>query len=337
MTAISINKRPSDSDTHTWADYVELLALVNLDGTCTVDSAIDRVEDIGGESDETNSNDVSEADEGEGEGEGEGVEPVSGSRKRFNARNNTAVLDAFALILWRASAYGDFYPFIVDQNRRSITLVKEFSSPQYLYVFLLIAANLRFVSDGLSELTNNFEEVSRCVMRDVLPPRAEVHLFGKATAAKYRGSAYKKMSDLCDDIRASLLVTEEDYRKGDSGDSGIDIVAWHGLSDSQKNILVYLGQCACSRSDWPKKQLAASAGQLKNVLATAPDWVTMMFVPVCFRRVGGGWAVLSEVASVVFIDRYRLLKNCLSMEVDTVTITIREIVNAVCSNKEAIV
>lgn len=331
MAALSINKTPSDSDTHTWADYIELLALVNLDNVCTVDSAIDRIEDIDGEFDETDLVDVDEA------GGGEGIEPVSGSRKRINARNNTAVLDAFALILWRASAYGDCYPFSVDQDRRSITLVEDFSSAQYLYIFLLVAANLRFVSSGLSELTNNFEEFSRCVMRDVLPPKAEIHLFGKATSEKYHGSAYKKICSLCDDIRATLLVTEDDYRKGDSGDSGIDIVAWHGLSDRQKNILVYLGQCACSRSDWPKKQLAASVGQLKNVLSTAPDWVTMMFVPVCFRRVGGDWAVLSEVASVVFIDRYRLLKNCLSIDVDAVTIKIREIVNAVCSNKEAIV
>ncbi len=327
MASIVINKLPSDSDTHTWTDYVELLALVNMDNVCTADSAADRIGDISRDDDEADGIDAGEYDEMR--------EPIANDRKRSSARCHARIRDAFALAQWRASAYAEAYPFLVDAERRSLTLAENLSPMQSLYVFLLLAANLRFFTGRYSDLTDRFEEVAECVMRDVLPARTEVHVFGKATAKKYKGSAFDKIKELSLDIRATLCVSEADFRKGDSGDSGIDIVAWHGFADSQKNILIYFGQCACSRDGWTKKQLEASPQALSNVLVSSPQWTTMMFVPVCFRRVGGGWAVLSEVASVVFIDRYRFLKNCLNIE--PVIEKIREIVDVVCSNKEAIV
>lgn len=331
MAKLALNKAPLDGDTHTWADYVELLALLNMDGVCTADAAVDRILDADA-IDEDVVDDEEEVDSGV-------QSPGDGRSKRVQQRGRVGarVFDAFELIAWRANTYGDAYSFGVAGDKRSVTLRAHLSPANYLYIFLLLAANLRFVASGRSQLTDKFEEVALRVMKEVLPRGADVHVFGKATAQRYVGTAFEKIRALSDDIRASLFATPESYRIGDSGDSGIDLVGWQGLSDQQKNILVYFGQCACSRSDWTKKQLSASPDSLGSQLHTIPRWVTLMFVPVCFRRVGGEWAVDSDVASVVFFDRLRLLRNCSDFSAFEGAMPGREIVDSFLAEKEELV
>lgn len=332
MPRIVVNKTPRDGDVHTWADYIELLAVINLDSICTVDAVLDRILDAGSvdeTDDEVGSDDSDEAHD-----------PVSPRRDRrplMRGRYSRRIFDAFEMLAWRASAYDGAYPFVVADDKRSISVRADLGPANYVYLFLLVAANLPFVSVGRNQVTNAFEEIAVRVMRAVLPRDAEVHVFGKATAQRYSGSAFRKIEALAADIRASLRATESTYRASDSGDSGIDIVAWHGLNDKQGNIFVYFGQCACSRADWTKKQLSASPGNLAKQLATIPAWNTIMFVPICFRRVGGDWAVDSDVTDVVFFDRYRVIGNSSGPDVVEEVEAIKLIVDEVLSAKEEVV
>lgn len=327
MARLEINKAPSDSDTHTWADYLEMLAVVSMDGTCTVGMAVDRIRDV-----------ASEADLDDDVVSGDPNEVERSENKRKIARAAKKFADAWQMLLWRKAAYEDAYPFELDDSSKTIRLVDVPGTGQYFYLFLLAAANLRFVAAGAQALQNGFEAIACEVMKEILPRRAEVHIFGKATADdRFSGSAFEKVSKLAREIRAQLIATEEDYRTGDIGDSGIDIVAWDVLADEECNIPVYLGQCACSRSDWPKKQHEASPGRLASSLRANPDWQTLMFVPICFRRVGGRWAVKTEIGAVIMLDRLRLLKNKTDYTAAPIEADVRRVVDAVMAAREGVV
>ncbi|MEA5126452.1 hypothetical protein [Xanthomonas floridensis] len=308
MSFISINKKPIDSDTHTCLDFMELLCLVNMDGVSTVDTAIDRFFDSPGAG--RGDDDVEEAEDMDEEASDrdEGRAPVVNRRRALVTRLRRRFSDAISLASWRNSEYGDSYPFTLDASNSMLSLKAELRELNYVYLFLLISANLAFVKERANDITNEFERMSMVAFSSVMPAGSQVHIFGKANASRYSGSAYNKLASLCADIRASLSVAEEDYRPNDSGDSGIDLVAWHGMGDMQSHIVVGLGQCACSRSNWTNKQLAASPQNLHYVNSPA-SWKTFMFVPICFRRIGGQWAVATEIASVIFLDRLRLIKG----------------------------
>lgn len=304
MLRVSINKKPVDGDTHTYLDYMELLALVNMDGSSTIDAAVDRyfdspgggrgdcqVEDVDGDADEDG---------------GEILAPVL--RRAGAARVRSRFSDAMSLATWRSVVYLEDYPFEVSFSGAGLKLKENLSDKHKIYLFVLVAANLPFVNSGRNTVTDYFEKVSRAALVNLMPAGSEVHIFGKANASRYSGTAFEKMTALCRDIRARMTLSEEDFRTSDTGDSGVDLVSWFGMGDEQPNILVCLGQCACSRSDWTRKQLAASSVTLSYIHAPG-GWKTAMFVPICFRKVGGGWAVATDVASVTLVDRLRLMRN----------------------------
>ena len=307
MPRVVINKKPVDSDTHTYLDYVEILALLNMDGSATIDSAVDRYFDSPGDG---RGDPQQHESLGEEDSEGEVVAPVE--RRVRSARVQARFSDAMALASWRMIVYGADYPFEIAFAGAGLQLRRELSDRHLLYLFILVAANLPFVAAGRKQVTDTFEAVSHAALFSLMPKGSEAHVFGQASATRYSGSAYEKMLALCRDIRARMTVSEADFRSSDTGDSGVDLVSWFGMSDEQPNIVVCLGQCACSRSEWTKKQLAASPMALSYV-SLPGGWSTAIFVPICFRRVGGGWAVATEVASVIFVDRLRLMKN-VSME-----------------------
>lgn len=302
MISVRIDGKPRDNDVHTWADYLELLALVNLDRVCGHEFVLDRLCD----SPEDGLSDVDDEDQEARDAQ----ESVSDVQRRTREKVSLRLNDAYALCFWRQCAYGSEYPYEVDLNGHEVRLKKELEDGHFSYLFLLLCGNQPFIKKENKQLTDGFEKFCAHVFSNVMPHGAEVHVYGKASGTRYRGNKLKKLTDLCGDLRGRLFAKEDSFRNGDAGDSGIDLVAWHGLNDQAFNIPVSLAQCACSRDEWIKKQAEILPDFFVNHFETIPPWMPFMFIPICFRATNGLWAYSGEVKNVVLMDRLRIIKNC---------------------------
>lgn len=333
MVTIRLSGIPRDNDTHTWADYLELVALVNSDGVCTSEFALDRLMD----SPEQEQGEV-EADTGD-EDDGEGQLLVSSSRQdaRRRARFSQRIDDAISLCRWRSSGYSDTYPFEVDLSLSEVRLKQKLSDANYSYLFLLMCGNLPFVCRDRSSLTDAFERYCHQVFECVLPVGSEVHVFGKAIAsARFSGTKKEKLKKLAAAIRGDYLAKDDYFRENDQGDAGIDLVGWHSLKDTASNIPVAFAQCACSREEWIRKQSEVLPAYLDRLVKSSPSWVPFLFTPVCFRAPNGSWAVGGDVKSVVLMDRLRILSNCQNYSTANQASRAKEFVNAVSAAEEVV-
>jgi len=276
---------PRDSDTHTYGDFAELLCLLTADRTCSRDSIADFVRDS------------------------------TGKRIREEQLD-----DAFAQLRWRVNAFGAFYPFTLDEHVRVLTGIEQLSASQRAYAFLLLCANLPYVPNvELGALADAFERAALCALKRLWPTKSEVRAFGK-NETQYVGAKWERITRLALDIGGRPTVKADTYRNRDSGDGGIDLVAWLDLDGFEKeNIPSGLAQCACSRSQWPTKQGAVSAFKIGAQLGPTHPWMTLMFIPQSFRNNLGQWAVDGEIGATVLVDRLRLLQQ-LDAEADLATI-----------------
>lgn len=185
MVRVSINKKPVDADPHTSLDYLELLALLNMDGVATLDGATDRYFDSPGEGRGDLSPTIeSEEDSYDEDGEGDVVAPVT--RRKGAAKVAQRFRDGLALASWRAAVYSEDYPFDVTYDGTALQLKNSLSEKARLYLFLLLAANLPFVSpSSRTVLTDLFEEVALASLASLMPAGAEVHAFGKASTTHW--------------------------------------------------------------------------------------------------------------------------------------------------------
>jgi len=278
---------PRDSDIHTLADFIELLCLVRTDRFCSRDDVVDYVTD-------------QFVDSGKDKRIGEGE-----------------LDDAFMQITWRIGAFGDQYPFSLVEHGRIISAHEELTVQQNLYAFLLLCANLPFVNERRerNELTDAFERASMQALRRLWPAKATIRKFGRGQT-EYAGTKWERLNALSRDIGGKAMLSEKTFRARDSGDGGIDLVAWLNLDDYEKlNIPSALGQCACSREDWSSKQYEISVGRLGSHLFPTHPWMQLIFIPHSFRDNAGIWAVPGDIAQCIVMDRLRIL-NYLCADTD---------------------
>jgi len=271
---------PRDGDIHTLADFIELLCLVTTDRFCSRDYVADYVAD-------------------------QFVE--RGTQKELC---DGELDDAFMQLAWRVDAFDDYYPFSLDEHGRVFEGGENLTPQQNLYVFLLLCANLPFICDRAqrNELTDAFERASVKALRRLWPNKAIVRKFGKKQT-EYVGSKSERLNALSHDIGGQASISPDRFRARDSGDGGIDIVAWLDLDDHEKlNIPSALGQCACSRNDWPNKQSSISADSLDYLRPSHP-WMRLIFIPHSFRNNLGTWAVQDDVKKTIVMDRLRILNH----------------------------
>lgn len=264
---------PRDKDPHTLADFAELLCLLTTDRVLGGDTLVDHISDNGG--------------------------GVSDDEKE----------DCFAQLVWRQAAFGAHYPFEIDGARHVISANEALTDEQRLYALLLLCANLPIVSDRrqLGPLTNAFERASLVALMRLWPQAANIKAFGK-NETDYVGSKWERINKLGRDIGGRPQLSEQSFRRRDTGDGGIDLVAWLDLDPYEpENIPSGLGQCACSREDWSAKQAEISGFRLQKLLVPTHPWMELIFVPICFRNNQGRWAIDGDVATAVLIDRLRLL------------------------------
>ena len=268
--------RPRDTDIHTLADFAELLCLLTIDRVCSRETISDQIHDM--------------------------------ADKKLKPHE---LDDCFNQIAWRVEAFGDKYPFTLDEGRRILSAPEVLPDSKKPYVLLLLCANLPFFDrdrlDG--SLTDAFERFSLLAMRSIFPVGANIRAFGK-NETDYVGQKWERINTLAQDIGARGVCTPATFRQRDVGDGGIDLVGWLTLDPYEgRNIPSALGQCACSRSDWPKKQSDIGRDRLAYHIVPTHPWMQMIFIPHSFRDNNGVWAFDGEIGSSLVFDRLRIASS----------------------------
>lgn len=236
----------SRDETNLFADFVELLVIFSKGDGVTYGDIQDR---FFGEPDENNSSEINDADE-------------------------SFIDGIFSLIEERINLYGDKYPFEIGE-KQILTLKRELTLPQKLYLFLLISSSLNIFKSFNAEITTDFEIVSYEAIRSFLP-NAIVKSFGKLS--KYKGNAKEKIRNLADDIG---LTTDESELKcvGERNvqERGLDIVSWIPFEDTCQNKIIFLCQCACGKQYESKQHDIRRFEHYYNFYRTKPQ--RTLFVP----------------------------------------------------------
>lgn len=179
-----------------------------------------------------------------------------------------------------------------------------------LYVTLLVASSLRLcLNKRHPEITGAFEEISYHWLRQSLTSIWQVRLFGahQTLPNSYSGTLYVKLSKLAQDVQGRLLKSAQDYDPRDTGDGGIDLVAWQNMGDQRGNMLVIFGQCACSPTDWESKQLDVTPASTEAHIHLDHPGAAYCFVPHDLSINETTWARASHVRRTIIVDRLRLL------------------------------
>lgn len=271
---INIDK-PRDHDIHTLCDYAELICLLTEDRTCSREAISDQGRDVG----ETEFQD-------------------------------NFLDDCFNQIQWRVKEFGEFYPFSLSAHARSFSAPELLTEKQNLYALILLCANLPFVQEKRGSLTEAFERISFLALKTFWPAKGTVKPFGK-NESEFTGTKWERINKLADEIGGIGSSSASSFRKGDSGDGGIDIAAWMTFdsSNEKRNIMSALAQCACSRTDWSSKQSEISFDRLSNLIHPTHRWNQILFIPQCFRDNRGFWAVPGEIGQTILFDRLRIISQ----------------------------
>lgn len=275
----SLDQPPHGTDGMFWADFAEIKALVHPDRCFTsgdLSGIAQRAKDMG-----------------------RGFEHAVRWRDILN------------YIQIRGAAFSGAYPFTTSDDQDTIEVAFDGSQLQRLYLALLLASSLRnFENQRRNGVARVFEEISFAVFAKLLPAGSEIRATwaGPGRPAPYTGNLFQKLTTLAADLRCAANFAEADFNPADTGDGGIDIIAWHPMSDLRSGIPIAMAQCGCSRDDWEHKQLEAHPVKHRQRLPVMHPWANYYFMPLDFRRADGDWANKSDLAEVIVVDRLRILR-----------------------------
>ena len=288
-----LDKVPRHAYPFLWAVYVELLCLCGQNGFVSKGN-IDAI--------------TQEA----GDVQSDSVEALIGDMESEDLDDSVSQrwADIHARLTARSKQYQDCWPFVLEPG----VLRSRFdgSNPGHrLYAALLIASSLRLCTKKRAqEVTDAFEEISYHWLRGSLNDLWEVRPFGahQKLPNAYQGSLLEKLKALAKDIRARLQKEDADYDPRNTGDGGIDLVAWFNMGDQRGNMPVIFGQCACSPTDWEDKQLDVTPAAIEGHLAPHHPGAAYCFVPHDLSANDSRWDRSEHVKRTVLIDRLRFLK-----------------------------
>ena len=286
---ISLDQLPDTSELHSWTDYIELLALFNMDREVSKQDVIDRLQ--------------------ERRDLGETIPHIASTPNdaRVIADDLDALTeDLFRYLEHRTIAFGNSYPFRIDNDRKNL-IVRPTSKTRRLYAFLLVAASLRYFKQLIPSVTTDFETLSKVALQEILPTYADTHFFHGAgrSSNRYHGKLFTKVVRLSTDLGEHVIVEEKEFRDADVGDGGLDLVGWVSLKDPAAGRPLYFCQCACT-PQWVTKQHSASAEQWRQTLTFKSPPLTISFIPFCYRTPQGDWYASHKVVSIL-IDRLRFI------------------------------
>lgn len=275
-----------------WADYVELLCLCSRNGCVSsgnVQALTQETQDV-----QTDCDEEPHVHEDPEVLDDRVAKRWTDIRRRFQTRSAS----------WPA------WPFVLDGS--VLNSVYDGKNPEHrLYVALLIASSVRLChEDRRGEVTNAFEEISYYWLKQSLNDLWVVRPFGAHQTLQnaYTGTLHAKLEALAGDLKARLQKPADAYDPSDTGDGGIDLVAWMRMGDQRGNLPVIFGQCACSPTDWESKQLSVSGPSVEAHIAPQHQGAAYCFVPHDLQMSDTQWQRASHVLRTVVVDRARILE-----------------------------
>jgi hypothetical protein len=319
-----LDVRPRGTDSYLWCDYVEMLCLTDPDWRYsrgdllellaeTRELAAEDPDLLGGDDedleDEADLEEALDEEDRDFLAEDEAERIVHSVDDKREAR----VADIFNNLRFRAHLFGEAYPFSFDEEAQEMLAAPLDSDEKKLYVQLLLSSSLRLIpKTRRHEVTEPFEALAEKIFACLMPDGWQVHRFGAKVADRYKGRLFKRLKQLAADLRGQLLVEERAFKTRDSGDGGLDLVAWHPMGDDEREgIPIALAQCGCTAEEWSLKMLEASPASLGTNLATLHPWATYYFMPQDLYDSAGGrqaWQRRRALREAIVIDRARVIR-----------------------------
>ncbi len=220
---------------HLYADYVEMLTVIQEGESFTESELVKRFMDYG-----VSVPNVSHKTAG----------PANDDEPRpaeIDDRYDSWAQQVYSQLESRQTMFKDDYPF--EMSKGAISRKKTLDLKQKLYVMLLMCSNLPYFPMLEPALTSEFEEVAFEVLKAFLPANATVRQLGKNS--DYAGDAKSKIKMLANEM--NVRINEREFQKiQGTQERGLDVVGWIPFSDRCFGFLCILAQCACGK-DWTHK------------------------------------------------------------------------------------
>jgi hypothetical protein len=235
-------------------------------------------------------------------------ELIADNDTETNERIQRLTEDAFQHLLYRAKAFGNWYPFTVNHD---VLDVKEPATDRHkIYAILLIDSRLKMLP-GADRIrcAAEFEVLCYRALPALLPNWKTYH-FGKggldrdAFGQKLNQALPALAGILKDDVLLHHVAELSDHN---TGDAGIDLVALYEWKDGARGVPAYLGQCAAQQKGWPEKKYESSPHSLERYMSFFHKPGTILFIPVCYHGPDGKW-VDTEAFQTILVDRLRLIE-----------------------------
>jgi len=272
-----------------WADFFELVCLVNCDQSITLSDIKDRIF--------LDSQDIAQPIDYENDEDG----TIQSSGEERAEERAWSYMNYFS---FRSVLYGDDYPFIITTN--GIKVKENLEDKHLFYIYLLCCSNLSYFKREQSDFSSEFEFVSKTCLENYQPVHGVVKIFGKNTSAtsSYSGNIFHRFKHLSQELDEMMLVEESHFPSSSTGDGGIDIISWVPFRDDLNGKVVYVGQCKCS-DKW--KEASDPVHNLRHIISDRNKYVSLMFIPFCFRDLKGKWFQPQSANKFITIDRYRMV------------------------------
>ncbi|PJK08666.1 hypothetical protein CO608_08425 [Lysobacteraceae bacterium NML08-0793] len=288
-----LDSLPRHSDIFLWADYVELLCLCGRNGFVSrgnLQAQVQEAQDL--QADSPLADDLDSPD---------GQDAQAWQDDRLAARWSD-----IHLRLQARSKHYPGWPFTLERD--GLRLAFEANHPGHrLYAALLIASTLRLCHKKRTpEVASAFEEIAFHWLRHALNEQWTVRPFGahQRLPGAYSGTLRQKFEALAQDICARCITQVNNPRN--SGDGGIDLVAWMDMGDTRGHMPIVFGQCACSPDEWETKQLTVTPSAIEAHVLPQHPGAAFCFVPHDLSD-GARWQQADKLKRTVMVDRLRLL------------------------------
>ena len=285
---------------HLFADLIELLLLTNTEGRGSfhkneIGDIVDRLPVAAEDAD--NPPDEREDDE-------------SGAEQQD--RQERYIEDVWALLEYRAAAFGLAYPFSVEDGRITLRLPLQ-NNWARVYRLLVACSRLRsFTIKGCRQRwAKAFTNVSSIALRSLVPQHAMVRIFDANSDDRrtYFGTDFRDaLIKLGDDLKPETVLIDNCKKQSSSGDAGIDLVAIVPFDDGAATTHALFGQCGAQEREWPTKIFESHPIALRSFYNFLHDPVNVMFFPLSYRSSNGAWVNPKSVTGCIAIDRGRILK-----------------------------
>lgn len=279
------DRPPRDKRGPSLADWVELLCLMDEDASI----ASDRVSELLAPPDD------------------------DGPSPEQTDRNSARAVDAFMHLHNRAAFLGDLYPFSITQSQERRILLGRLdrdNPDHHVYLLCLMASTLSYAGTDRNQIAREFEVLAGEAVRAYLPESFDVHLFGTSTQKgdRYHGKLSDKLRKLAADLSEEVGTKVDEIPDNNTGDRGIDVVAWGDPLDGVAPRLTVFAQAAAT-PEWDTKQYSAGFEHLspESIVLSVRN-VNMCLIPFYFRQIGGEWDDAARIGQTVLIDRLRICR-----------------------------